>query len=287
MATRPGTESKHSIPRSRARFSPHREEEVWPPFAEQFLTNFFGRSLVISQKYVMALTNKVVLGPGTGPLWYPPEIFDTIAAPLRADKRYRHKVYYSRTSMCIKVELGIKVEILPVVYRQGNQDPASEPFYLFRPQTQKWELGFARYHQSALTTKNQRTAGNFIPAIKVFKHLRSHAGLDIASFHIECFLHVLPDDLFAGSPAEYIPRLLQRIASTDGPTWWQQNYLTPCGDRIFFHNSEWTLKSWLSFYQRVIGWSHTAQLASAQSDPVQSRILWQVLLGDRFPVNVT
>lgn len=227
------------------------------------------------------------LGGRAGPLWNRHQIFETIAAPLRADGRYRDKVRYSPTSMCIKIDLGIKVEILPVVYQQGNNEPANEPFYLFRPETQQWEQGFARYHQSALTTKNKNTGGNFIPAIKVFKHLRSRAGLDIASFHIECFLHVLPDDLFAGSPAEYIPRLLQRIASTDGNAWWQQNYLTPCGDRIFFNNTEWDMNSWLSFYQRVIGWSGTAQLALAQSDPIQSRILWRVLLDDMFPINVT
>ena len=42
--------------------------------------------------------------------WRRDELFDTIAAPLRADPRYRDKVHYGSASMCIKVE------ILPVIY---------------------------------------------------------------------------------------------------------------------------------------------------------------------------
>ncbi len=227
-------------------------------------------------------------GPSGGQGWDRHRIFDTIAAALIADERYRDKVFYSRTSMCIKLDLGIKVEILPVVYQQGNNNPANEPFYLFRPETQQWEQGFARYHQSALTIKNQSTEGNFIPTVKVFKHLRSQVGLDVASFHVECFLHLMPNELFAGSPADYITRLLQYIASFDGPTWWQQNYLTPCGDRIFFNNPEWTLNSWLAFHQQVVSWSHTAQLALIERDARLSRLLWQQFLGvGFFPISVT
>src|SRR5258708_4658813 len=37
------------------------------------------------------------------------EIFDVIASPLLADSRYRPKVTYGPQSMCIKVDLGIKI----------------------------------------------------------------------------------------------------------------------------------------------------------------------------------
>jgi hypothetical protein len=115
-------------------------------------------------------------------------IFDIIAAPLLADGRYRQKVRYGPTSMCIKVDLGIKIEILPVVYKGGNSDPQVEPFRLYRPENQQWEDGYARYHQAHLSRKNAalRTGGNFIPAIKVLKHLRSRFALDAVSFHLEC-----------------------------------------------------------------------------------------------------
>lgn len=79
-------------------------------------------------------------------LWYPgngigggrsyrrDEIFRIIAAPLLADKRYRDKVRYGPQSMCIKLDLGIQVEILPVVFAAGNSDANQEPFVLYRPE---------------------------------------------------------------------------------------------------------------------------------------------------------
>lgn len=51
----------------------------------------------------------------------------------------------------IKVELGIKIEILPVVYKQGTIEPSAEPFRLFRPEAGEWQDGYARYHEGWLT----------------------------------------------------------------------------------------------------------------------------------------
>ncbi len=151
-------------------------------------------------------------------LWYPgsgvaggksygrDEIFRIIAAPLLADMRYRDKVRYGPQSMCIKVDLGIQVEILPVVFKAGTSDPKQEPFALYRPEKGSWEDGFARYHQWHLSNKNasNRTQGNFIPMIKVLKHIRSLFNRGDVSFHIECLLYSLPDWVFWGEPASYI-----------------------------------------------------------------------------------
>jgi hypothetical protein len=79
------------------------------------------------------------------------EIFGIIAAPLLADHRYQSKVNYGSQSMCIKVDLGIKMEILPAVFKAGNSDPPQEPFVLYRPETSRWEDGFARFHQARLS----------------------------------------------------------------------------------------------------------------------------------------
>ena len=114
-------------------------------------------------------------GSGGGRSYGRDEIFQVIAAPLMNDQRYRGKVYYRSSSMCIKIDLGIKVEILPVVYKAGNNNPALEPFRLYRPSSAAWEDGYARLHRAFLSVKNaqDRTGGNFIPMIKVLKHLRS------------------------------------------------------------------------------------------------------------------
>src|SRR5262249_17683624 len=145
-------------------------------------------------------------GGGGGRSYRRDDIFRIIAAPLLADMRYRDKVRYGQQSMCIKVDLGIQLEILPVVFKAGTYDAQREPFVLYRPERGVWEDGFGRYHQAHLSNKNaaNRTQGNFIPMIKVLKHIRSLFGHEVVSFHIECLLYSLPDWVFWGGPADYI-----------------------------------------------------------------------------------
>lgn len=149
-------------------------------------------------------------GSGSGRGWGRDKIFETIAAPLRQDQRYASKVRFGSSSMCIKLDLGINVEILPAVLRQGNSDPANEPFVLHRPETGKWEDGYARLHQAWLSDKNQavRTGGNFIPIVKAVKHMRSLMSLPAVSFHIECLLWSLDDHHFHGNFADALASIL-------------------------------------------------------------------------------
>ena len=218
------------------------------------------------------------------------DIFDIIAAPLRADRRYTSKLRYGPNSMCIKVDLGIKVEILPVVFKSGNSNPQVEPFRLYRPETGSWEDGFARYHQAYLTLKNadERTGGNFIPTIKVFKHLRSQFSSDAVSFHIECLLHSLPDTLFLGSPADYLPSLFEHIVATTAAEWYSRICRTPCGDRDIFREAEWNIASWSQFHEVIKVAARTARLANQY--PTQSGAIetWQIILGaDYFPTTAS
>lgn len=213
------------------------------------------------------------------------EIFKVIAAPLLNDRRYGGKVRYNSGSMCIKVELGIKVEILPVVFKSGNDDPGVEPFRLYRPETGQWEDGYARYHQQWLTWKNaaERTAGNFVPAIKVLKHLRSHYRLDAVSFHLECLLFALSNETFGGGAADWIANVLGRIAATPAATWYQWRLETPCKDgRDIFSGAEWKAESWLAFHQCVVAWARAAQAAVSETRRERAIALWQTLLGDDF-----
>lgn len=212
--------------------------------------------------------------------WGRDEIFATIAAPLLTDARYRDKVRYSSSSMCIKVDLGIKIEILPVVFKAENYDPTIEPFRLYRPEKLQWDDGYARFHQDLLTTKN--TSGNFKPAIKIFKHLRSMLGLETVSFHIECLLYALPDDLFIGNPAEYITKILNFISNWSASVWYETNVRTPCGERSLFTSNEWGQENWNLFHQCVVIWAECANQASNSLDINVAIRYWQILLGENF-----
>lgn len=226
-------------------------------------------------------------------LWYPSsggggartysrdDIFRIIAAPLLNDGRYSSKVRFGANSMCIKVDLGIKLEILPVVFKAGTYDPSLEPFALYRPSSQTWEDGYARLHQRWLTHKNQNS-GNFIPSIKVLKHLRSRARLDAVSFHLECLLCSLPDAVFKNGPAEYIPAFLRAIANVSATGWYMKRVLTPCGERDIFSTQEWRMESWGRFHAGVVEWSRLADIAAATPDRNRAIAAWKTLFGDDF-----
>src|SRR5205809_369971 len=230
---------------------------------------------------IVALCNLWHPGHDGGKPWSRDEIFASVAALLLNDARYRDKVRYGAQSMCIKVDLGIAIEILPVVYVAGTRDPAKEPFRLYRPEKQVWEDGYARYHQRYLSQKNQaaRTGGTFIPAVKVLKHLRSRFELDAVSFHIECLLYSLPDALFSGGPADYIDAILNHLAAKSSSAWYQEQVMTPCGERNIFTSSEWGAGSWTTFHQHIRQWVQASQAAALA--PTEGRAIeaWQLILG--------
>ena len=241
---------------------------------------------------VVALCDLTIGGPPAppqfgAPIWTRASIFHTIAAPLLSDGRYRNKVRYNRTSMCVKVDLGIKVEILPVVYKAEHYpDDSKEPFALYRPERAQWEDGYARYHQWWLSNKNARAqvSGTFIPMIKVVKHLRTLHGVDAVSFHLECLLFQVIDQVYGGSPADYICRILNHLATIAAEDWYKMNIYTPCGDRDIFTAAEWSWLSWAEFHGHVRQWAAIACAASNATDKQLAVRLWQNLLGaDYFP----
>lgn len=192
--------------------------------------------------------------------------------------------------MVIHVDLDIKVEVLPVVFKAGNWDPEEEPFVLYRPEHGRWEDGYARDHQKLLTLKNSilQSQGNFKPMIKVLKHLRSKWRVEAASFHLECLLYAIHSRLDIGGPADYIGNVLTAIASRPADDWYRQILRTPCGDRDIFRSEEWQRRSWDTFHEAAVLWRNAAVFA--QSAPTRTTAIeaWQLLLGKEFfPAIVT
>jgi hypothetical protein len=228
-----------------------------------------------------------VSAPGTS--WDRQRIFTAVVSALYSDRRYRDKLMPVKSdSMCVKLDLGIKVEILPVVRNSGNIVTDREPFYLWRPERHLWELGYATMHRSHLSVKNLTTAGNFIPIIKVMKHLRTMGGLDVVSFHVESLLYRIDDRQFIGRPAEYIPRVLSFIAGITAEMAYQQRIMTPCGDRDIFTGNEWGFASWQSFHKALCEWAILAQIGASKVDRQEAIQWWKWLLGDDyFPWSVS
>lgn len=230
------------------------------------------------------------------PLWSRDDIFQAIENVIVNSGLYRNVLVPSNNqSMCIKLDLGIKVEILPVVQQTGALFSTNEPFYLWRPSTCAWELGFAQLHQSKLSEKNSNayhtqlvngdiigygTDGNFIPAVKVLKHLCSVHNVNAVSFHVECLLYSLPCHVFWGNPSSFICQILNFIAEIDPLHWYSLRLVTPCGDRNLFSPAEWQLNDWLTFHSNCKQWRDLALRACTSISSNQAIANWQQLLGN-------
>lgn len=224
--------------------------------------------------------------PGSGQQWTRDQIFAAVASSIRVDQRYANRVTYHSGSMCIKVTGDVRIEVLPVVFASNNHDPAIEPFRLYRPNRADWSDGFARYHQRWLTWKNDeaKTGGNFIPAVKALKHIRTRFNLDVVSFHLECFLFSFADTIFAGSPADYLARLFAQVASMSAEAWYAQILLTPCKDRDIFTAEEWRNESWVKFHELSVQIANALRSAITTNDREAAVKAWQLVLGDEaFP----
>jgi hypothetical protein len=229
-------------------------------------------------------------------LWYPPtagsgatswsrdQIFEAVERAIRASSRYADKVRYGATSMVIHIDLPIKVEVLPVVYKAGTTNKQAEPFVLFRPERSQWEAGYAREHQRLLSLRNSAllAGGNFKPMIKLLKHLRSYWGAEAVSFHLECLLYSIQPAVFLGGHADYITNVLTAIGSTPADTWYQQYLMTPCGDRDIFTPSEWARDSWVSFHTWVGKWLNVASYAQTTTNKGEAIEAWRLLLHEDF-----
>lgn len=252
-----------------------------------FLQGSYGRDTAIytiNDVDVVALCEGLSYPPrqGRGRHWSRDEIFSALALPLLSDGRYRDKVAYGATSMCIKVNLGIKLEILPAVVNAASSAPNDEPFFLYRPERARWEIGYARHHQALLTEKNKRTHGNFIPTIKVMKHIRSNFSNPAVSFHIESLLYAVDDRQFVGSRANVIANVIAIIAGVDPTACQGLGIKTPCGDRDLFSATEWTDAAWRTFHTLISALSpRVIEAVSTKSRP-RAVALWQGILGTGY-----
>lgn len=230
-------------------------------------------------------------GEGYGKTYSRDDIFNLLAGSLARDYRYRNKIRYRAQSLCIKIDLDIKVEILPAVKKVGVTDFDHEPFRIYRPELGEWVDAYARYHQRRLTEKN-KTVGNFKPMIKVFKHLRDiWQGLnkeDAISFNIECLLYCVPNSVFSGSIADAVEGVLSSVASFTPAQAVSSGITSPCGDKILFSDSEWSNVAYNRFHGYVKKWAALAYKANRQQDWNDAVDVWKALLGDKyFPRDVS
>ncbi len=122
----------------------------------------------------------------------------------------------------------------------------------------------------------------------MLKHIRSLFAIDAVSFHIECLLYSLPDQVFIGEPADYITKVLFAIAAKSADDWYQSRCMTPCGDRDIFMANEWRAADWLKFHEHLTKCATVAYRAANATAYNEAVNAWQAVLGKGiFPATVS
>lgn len=228
-------------------------------------------------------------GGGSGSSWDRDRIFGTFAAALTQEYRYRGRVRFGSDSMCVKVDLEIKVEILPAVMVAGTSDSSREPFRMWDPDVDLWIDGYAREHRRLISEKNQ-LAPLFKPIIKSIKHLRdiynNLSNDDAISFHLECLLYRVVNDAYNQSPADALARVLRVLADFTPQQAAASSFTSPCGDKVLFSAREWSLDRYTRFHEYVQYWARKAEEARDEPDRARAIDKWRDLLSDWFPLTV-
>ncbi len=238
---------------------------------------------------IVVLCTNLHYPPSSGPArsWSRDEIFSTVAGAIKSNSLYKDKVKYDSRSKCIKVETSVGLDVLPVVRSQGHHDVRYEPVFMYHPDYGKWVETYARYHQEYCSEKNKYSNGNFIPMIKITKHLRdSTSGLssDIApSFYIECLLYDIDNGKYSNTLALSIVEVLVAVAMNYAPdSIYKIGLNSPCGDRQILSLKEWAQADYEVFYKHTIAWAKLAIEALKENDREKAITKWKRLLGDAY-----
>ena len=215
------------------------------------------------------------------------EIFRIVAGAIRSNDSYRDKVEYGPQSKCIKVSTSVQLDVLPVVYSKGHFDVQYEPVVMYQPKYGKWMETYARYHQNYCSIRNIGSNGNFIPVIKVLKHLRDNTqGLSSSiapSFYIECLLYNIDNEKYKDSITVAIASTLVNIAVDYSPdSVYVSGLKSLCGDRQIFSSFEWPKENYILFHKQAIQWAQLAIEALKEADKEQAITKWKRLFGDDY-----
>jgi hypothetical protein len=224
------------------------------------------------------------------------QIFNMIVESIARNKVYKDKVYYRNKSICVKIDLqAIRLEVLPALRIKGKPHEY-EPFYMFNPNIDstnggKWQQTLPRRHQQLISQKNAAADGNFIPVIKVIKHLKAlESSLkpgDAVSFHIECLLYALKDSIYRHSIGDSIAKALIALTGFTPDKAGNSGINTPCGDKRLFGPGQWTINSYKQFHDAIKQWSQLAEKANSETDKDKAITYWKDLLGQNyFPAEV-
>lgn len=166
---------------------------------------------------VVAVSRALVstqFGGSTGGVGVPwTEIFARIERKLQGDVRYQGK--WERGDKCIRVNTGVKVDIVPGV-RVGDVD--TDPVAIFSFKAASERKNWPRLHYDAGVAKSGATNGAYKQTVRLFKRWAKcwFGDRKVApSYYIECCVHSAPDSTFTGRAPQDFFAVATHLAGLD------------------------------------------------------------------------
>ncbi|WP_437515152.1 hypothetical protein [Sorangium sp. So ce1099] len=214
--------------------------------------------------------------PTNGVPWT--EIFSRIEQKLQADPRYQGK--WTREDKCIRLNAGIKVDIVPAVrVGDANADPIA--IYSFRASRER--KNWPRSHFDAGAVKSGRTNGAFKQTVRLFKRWSRcwFSNRKIApSYYLECLVYAQPDAIFSGSLA----RDFVAIARSIGQMQYGLSILPrQAGEGNLLAPDEWGYAEFVQFQRTLQSATSYANAATAAYSEVQAKSSWVAAFNGHQP----
>jgi hypothetical protein len=124
-------------------------------------------------------------------------------------------------------------------------------------------VNYPKYHIANGERKNApaRASGCYKPTVRVFKNLRNYlydnrllAEGSVPSYFLECTIHNVPDNLFAGGVNVSVPNILRYLRATAPAGFYCQNGVVPLFGQ---HSTQWSEENYTAFVTAAVNaWDH-------------------------------
>lgn len=205
------------------------------------------------------------------------EVFSRIERMLHGDSRYRGK--WQREDKCIRLNTGVKIDIVPAVYIAG---PELDPVAIFSFSSGAERKNWPRDHYHAGTAKSSRTNGAYKQTVRMLKRwARCCFGTRkvAPSYFLECAVYAQPDFMFTGDLERDFVTIGQQLASLP----YSAGLPRLAGDGNLLSHNEWDVSRFVEFQltlQKALWFAQAALTAQVEQ---QARELWTATFNGQVP----
>lgn len=206
------------------------------------------------------------------------ELFSRIERKLQSDYRYVGR--WQRGDKCIRLNAGIKVDIVPAVY---VTDVAYDPIAIYSFRALSERQNWPRLHYENGARKSGRTSGAFKQTVRLYKRF-SKAWFGLVrvapSYYIESLVHAQPDHFFSGDLAADFVNIASEIGRYRHGT---TQLPRIAGDGNLLSAGEWAADNFARFQSVLASVVPSANAAMRAGNEPAARQSWRSVFNGQAP----